>query len=262
MSLCVNYHISHLAWLYISGKSHLVLNNHKVLFSGLKSVNGLRTDIDAWSSPIRIKHNPKPIGTFLLSGIDRIEKVLFLMFWMEFIPSGLAVQVYGIWVFMYIVHFWLNWLFKSGIEIFKLKILMMISVAAMLAGALTATYLKYMLTYISFSDNRNTDYTWDGLPVFTNSVHFSGYSNLERARIRPLTSSVFLKTVEISNDCRTSYCTAVPPYSSRLQFCESGVVVFDKNQGNLYPMQSTCGAYHDRKCDLLQANACNWGMQN
>ena len=92
---------------------------------------------------------------------------------------------------------------------------------------------------------------------------------------------VFLIIVELSYDCRTPYCTAILPYSIKLQFASwvvvmvvvvvvvvvfaswvvvmvvvvvvvvvgggRGVAVFDKNQGNPELVQSTCRAYHNQQ---------------
>ena len=77
-----------------------------------------------------------------------------------------------------------------------------------------------------------TDYPQDGLPVSTNHVHFSGYERPECGMQHP---SVFLKIVELSNVCRTSYCMTVPPYPLELQFAsrESQFLTKSKETLNL-----------------------------
>ena len=64
-----------------------------------------------------------------------------------------------------------------------------------------------------FSGSNYSDYQQDRLHASTNSMNFSGISNLEEARCGSKHPWVILKTVELSNVFPTPYCIAVPPYS-------------------------------------------------
>ena len=102
------------------------------------------------------------------------------------------------------------------------------------------------------------------LPVFTNFVHFKMAIQIKKkSEWYTEHPSVFVKTLELSFDCRTPYFTIVAPtLFLKIAICGSGVAVFNKNQRKLKPVHSMCGAYQDQTWDLLHAICLYSGMQN